>query len=1558
MFFLFFSLASFSQRANRLSKDTAEFVLRLPSYMVSDPYLEKPQKDALKEDVSVYLAFYDSLPPAVKETVAEIAVLSVRAKVRPYPDLWHFFQAQQQMQEKRASEQPAWFEALRAVLKKNKRNDFRVLVDRTKDLLGTGTLYDGHWAHWRVSNSCFRFEAVPEPSFYFGTVNVSCSKGGDSSVIYGCSGRFFPLENVFEGRGGKLYWSRVGLPEDTCWAELLDYSLALHRNLYEADAFFYNKSLFQGKLAGRVTDRMESSPDGESLYPSFQSRDAGLVVKDILKGVDAEGAFAQRGSRVEIFTKGEKAVAKIMDSGIVRAKIESGRIVFDIPRGRFSSPISRFVLYMRNDSLHNSLCHVDFDGKARVLYGRKAENIGLHSPYIDTYHRLRMDFELLRWHIDRGWLEMGLMDIPGREGVASFSSLDMYSRKEVGQFMMGLGTSPLHLVQRVARLAGSDSFSLNDLASYIQNTKAQALAVIRDLVAYGYVAYDPSREKIELLPQFRHTMRVLANRADFDELEFVTGESGKIKATMDLDSLVLNVFGVSEVLLSRRQNMYVHPKDSTLKIYKNRNFHFDGFLNAGTFNFEVNGGNFDYDKFMVDIADIRQLGLKVKDPESGEGVLRKVVSNIQELAAKVYIDDTSNKGGLRYFPDYPILESVRSSYVYYDDSSIQGGVYTTDSFYFRVDPFRIPNLNTIDVDSIRFPGVLVSADILPDIRDALRIMPDYSLGFDRKSPEKGWPAYRGKARFDGCITLNSIGLHGDGDFAYMSSIATSRQMVFRPHDMEMRGSFVLLPRAGDGVDYPWMEGKDVAGAFWKDGGIFKVSSSAPQGLDIFDRGWQLQGSYVFSPDLSWAEGVFHKRGEAHLYSTHFEVSTMGFASDSSDFILGSLRSAPFLESPDYSVDVNLTSRTAYFKSNEGSSPIRFGIHQYEGKASAMYWDMDKAEMEMVHDNLSGINAADVRGLSNEALFDAVLPGSYFESVQKRQFGLGFNAQSSTLYYSDTLLQFDGVIRLLVADAMLLPSGGRVVVSKAGTLMPLVNAELFFGDRSRLHSFHGVTAVVANARQYQASGSFRYKGVDVPPQDVFFAEIRPRTDGFSLAEATLASDTSTLMLNEAFRFRGKVRVDARQTYPFFAGSTQMVYACDFIQSDLEESGYEEEPSYDDFEYDAGDEGESEENESQEEGYDDFEYEESPEEQLSLERGRNRKRSDRGKRKDIPESEDAGLEQGKVFWPGGIRFEAYINSDSVRIPVDARTRSTEGQLLGRGFYTSLRGKDPRLLFLQHRYADDFPNISVSGWLSFLKEDKAYAITDSSNKVLMKVSLNNCNATVSGLIDLRMETDPLTVVVYGNMSRISDGGRVVSKGLSLFDFYMPEGVAGAIAEILNAEDRLEGVEIGPEDPLVSYLEESLGPRALQAVRKELTLAGTLERIPEELSQSLVFSNLILGWDSEVGAYVSKGISSLLSVGGHPISKKMKTYILLQKKRSGDAVDIYLEASRNRWFYFSYANEYMTVLSSDEEFNQTIEEMRGSKRKKGRYEFFLASPSKKNTFVRRFEERWGGQE
>ena len=102
------------------------------------------------------------------------------------------------------------------------------------------------------------------------------------------------------------------------------------------------------------------------------------------------------------------------------------------------------------------------------------------------------------------------------------------------------------------------------------------------------------------------------------------------------------------------------------------------------------------------------------------------------------------------------------------------------------------------------------------------------------------------------------------------------------------------------------------------------------------------------------------------------------------------------------------------------------------------------------------------------------------------------------------------------------------------------------------------------------------------------------------------------------------------------------------------------------------------------------------------------------------------------------------------------------------------------------------------------------------------------------------------------------------------------------------------------------------------------------------------------------SAGNSALLSIGGHQVGKKMKTYVSLRKNRRGDVVDIYLEASRNCWVYFSYSNNYMEVLSSDDGINDVVVELKGSQRRKERYEFFLASLSKKNTFVRKFEERY----
>ena len=1528
----------FSQVRHVLSDDPAGFAASLPQYMVSDPNLGKEDKEYLENALPRYLAFFDSLEPAVQEEVAGLASLAVKARVKPYPGLWDFLQTQKRMQEVHESEQTAWFEALRGMLKANRGRYFSELVSRTRDFLMEGLLYRSRSVCWRVSGADFRFHADPEPVFCFEKVDLLCQVLNDSSVIYDASGCFYPLKDRFDGQGGRLDWTRVGFSPDTCWADLLDYSLNLQHGRYESAALFHNLSLFPVALRGTVSERLASNQKTEdSRYPQFASEADKLDIRDLYSGVDVTGPFVQHGARVEFGLEGREACVTVRKGDRVQSRIHSDRIVLE--KDRMTVPEARFVLYLEEDSLYNPMVFVRFENRERVMHVGNVENIGLEFPYIDTYHCLRMEMEALRWYLEEDRVDIGLLDVPDREGVVSFKSLDMYSREEIGHLMLGVSVSPVYTIRDMAKQAGANEFSLQDLASFIRNSKSQALSLIRELMAYGYVAYDPANEWVVLLPRFDHLLRVLARKADFDELEFVTTEPGIVKATMNLDSLVLKMSGVPAVLLSRKQNMYVKPEDSTVEIYKNRDFHFDGMLNAGVFNFDVRGGCFYYDDFRVDVADVQRLGLYVRKVEDGEVKERPVLAKFRYLAGKIYIDDPANKGGRLDFPQYPLMESSQPSYVYYDEPYVQGGAYKADSFYFRVDPFRLPDMNTMEIDSIRFPGTLVSGGILPDIRDELHVMPDYSLGFSQHSPQEGWSAYDDMALFTGRITLDNSGLWGAGCFDYRSSESSSDRMTFRPQDMDMQGTFLLSAGQGSGVEYPWMEGRGVDGFFERGNGTFKASSVKDSLLRIFNKDWRLQGSYVFSPSCSWAQGALRKQEEAQVSSGCFSVRTMGFASDSASFRLGASQGLCFLETSACSMDADLLAGDASFRSVTGSSPLDFGFHQYKGSLAFMFWDMDSMEVRMEHGNPTGLDFAEVAALPAEDLLVSEQPGEYFESTRRAQAGLGFNALSSRLDGKDTVLEFEGVCRLLVADAMLVPEGNALSVARTGLLRPLANARLYFGDTARLHAFHGVSAQVVTSRQYRASGLYDYQAPGMDLQEVYFAGIRPMEGGHSQAEAMVA-DSSVLFLNEAFQFIGKIKVDARQTYPFFSGSTRMVYACDFIGDRMEQDGY---GSYED-EY---------ESESGEGAYDDFEYEEYGDFEYVEDEG-----DAMAETEEEEDEESELLASGSPFLADGIQFSAYINPDSVWIPVDDQTRSTTGRWLGRGFYTSIRTREPELLFLQRKLTSDLPNVEVSGWLGFSRPERSYQIKDSVGRLLMEVNMNNCRAMAAGPIDLRMETAHLDIELYGKMFQDASNRQIGTDALTLFDFYLLPEVSGQIADLFNAEDRVEGMDIGPEDDVVLYVAENEDTLGLQGVREEISATGMFERIPKSLSQTLVFSDLKLDWDSDTRSFVSSGQAGLLSVAGHPVGKKLKTYMVLRKTRKGDEVDIYVEASRNVWMYFSYAHNYMLMLSSDDSFNRYIESLPGRKRKKGKYEFFLATPSKKNIFVRDFEEREGWQD
>ncbi|MCH8330365.1 MAG: hypothetical protein IH946_03140 [Bacteroidetes bacterium] len=53
------------------------------------------------------------------------------------------------------------------------------------------------------------------------------------------------------------------------------------------------------------------------------------------------------------------------------------------------------------------------------------------------------------------------------------------------------------------------------------------------------------------------------------------------------------------------------------------------------------------------------------------------------------------------------------------------------------------------------------------------------------------------------------------------------------------------------------------------------------------------------------------------------------------------------------------------------------------------------------------------------------------------------------------------------------------------------------------------------------------------------------------------------------------------------------------------------------------------------------------------------------------------------------------------------------------------------------------------------------------------------------------------------------------------------------------------------------------------------------------------------------------------------------LGKKKSGDYFNIYIEAAQEEWYYFSYKNKILSILTSNLDFTTALTEMPLDKRK-----------------------------
>ena len=97
---------------------------------------------------------------------------------------------------------------------------------------------------------------------------------------------------------------------------------------------------------------------------------------------------------------------------------------------------------------------------------------------------------------------------------------------------------------------------------------------------------------------------------------------------------------------------------------------------------------------------------------------------------------------------------------------------------------------------------------------------------------------------------------------------------------------------------------------------------------------------------------------------------------------------------------------------------------------------------------------------------------------------------------------------------------------------------------------------------------------------------------------------------------------------------------------------------------------------------------------------------------------------------------------------------------------------------------------------------------------------------------------------------------------------------------------------------------------------------------------------------------------MGKREVFRYIKGKIEIQKKRSFDVFNMYLEIDPDTWYYFESKNGLMSIITSDKEFTTALAEVKDDKRRtkgaKGqKFSYMMvASKKKRNDFIDKFDD------
>ncbi len=1016
-------------------------------------------------------------------------------------------------------------------------------IKNTGSMIRENILSESTAIRWKVKNKPLVF--LHDTTFYIeiNDATLTCYSQRDSTEIYHVTGFYFPEIQQFHGKKGIITWEKAGYERDDVFAEIENYTINITKNNFTIDsAKLIHRTYFTEPVYGTLTDQAITFKNKEkAIYPRFETYIKEFRLKDIYEGVNYEGGLTFEGATVKgSGTRLLPAMITLYKNDTLYLRIKSDEFTF-IKNGLNSGEAS-MSLYLDKDSIYNSNLGFSYNAGIRQVNLFRGNNPVSRSPYFDSFHSLDMYFEYMSW--DMNTSKIILSRARGAAlGQAQFESISFFDEN---YFMKIAGIDDYHPLYRLKKFAEwfySTTFPVEEFASWLGRPVEAVTGLCIDMANRGFVFYDRKFNEITLKDKVDDFLDSYAKKKDYDVLNIVSETSAPTdNAILDLRNFRLTVNGVSGVFLSDSQRVAIYPYNRQLVIGKNRDIAFDGVVQAGLFTIFGHNFSFSYDTFKIRLEKIDSIRIAVETEERddyGNPIIKDIDNMIQLGTAELYIDDPNNKSGLRSLQQYPIINAVTFSYIFFDKIPGLEGIYPQGDFYFKVDPFTYENIDHYSDEDMNLVGEFIAGNILEPTKQYLTIQDNNSLGFNMAVPEEGIPVYGNKGILYDNLSMSNNGLISSGSLTHLTSTTMSEEFKFFPDSMITEAIAFNVVEDGAGL-FPDIKSEDVSIKWMTKENEWLALNAKGKTFEMFENGTTLDGSLILTPSMLSGSGIVNTV-DSRITSDLFSFNTNQIKADTSVYNLKSTSTSGYaFIAENVRTDIDFGLQMTQFHLNTDTSVVKFPEIQYICTMTDFKYDMKTHVLDMEQKGKTG----------SELLPPDKLLSLNFTNLDKPTFfatnvigdTISFSSWKGAYHLDEEYIEAEDINYIHIADALIQPEEGKITINRRAKIKQLQNAFIAVNNN---HILHSAKIDIESTKRYYGSAVYDYIDENDEVQQISFPEVT--VDTMATSAKGYIPVSQNFMLNPYFSFSGDVNLYARNKLLSFTGAAGINHDCDQIKS---------------------------------------------------------------------------------------------------------------------------------------------------------------------------------------------------------------------------------------------------------------------------------------------------------------------------------------------------------------------------------------------------------------------------